>query len=137
MAKPRRTRLGPDGRYPYGGPLKAGDRGAVTAALTLVPGQRHVQLELGTVLSWVAAPPAGARSQAAAMRALVQRHWGTLPYAVAELPIRVVANRETGQIESHFPQSLSVLRGNPEVFLAWAQRLEEAVAQLAAEASDA
>ena len=134
MAKPK---LGPGGFYPAGRPQRVGDRGALTGALARVPDQRQLQLDLGALLTWVAVPPAAALAQAAAMRALVHRHWGELPYDPTILPIRVELQPRTGQIESHFPERLSVLRANPEVFLAWADRLEEAVAQLAGEAADA
>ncbi len=128
---------GPQGRYPSGRPQRSGDRGALVGALQRVRGQRQLALELGTLLTWVAVPPVDALAQAAAIRALVHRHWGELPYNPTTLPIRVEPQLRTGQIESHFPERLSVLRADPEVFLAWADRLEEAVAQLAGEAADA
>ena len=49
---------------------------------------------------------------------------------VEELPIIVTANVDKQVVESHLPVSMEILVANPEVFLAWAQRLDEAVAKL-------
>jgi len=62
-----------------------------------------------------------------AMRGLVRDTFGDLPYNVQGLPIKISINSEPGRIRCDMPGRLSILIANPEVFLAWAQRLEEAV----------
>lgn len=114
---------GPLGMFPYGR-HRVGDRGALAAAFTVSKQLRVVRMEFGTLLLWVSSTPQAALAQAEAMRKIVRDAFGDLKYSFDRFPLRVVANN--GMIETHLPQAASKLIANPEVILAWADKLEEA-----------
>ena len=118
--------IGPDGKFSPHGKLAPFDRGGITVAIKALPARRLIVMEFGTELSWLASTASEAEELSVFFRNLVKEHWGDLTYVVEELPIDVIINVDKAVIESYLPQSVSILVANPEVFLAWAQRLEEA-----------
>ncbi len=60
----------------------------------------------------------------------ITQAFGPLSYNAAELPFRVVANQQKRIVETFFHQNIGVLMANPEVFLAWAEKLEAAAKRL-------
>jgi hypothetical protein len=110
--------------------MREGDRGGLYVAFSVNKKKRMVFMDFGTVVSWIAAPKDEALAVANGMRIFVIRHFGMLPYNKAELPIRVVVNKENGSIESHLPMEMGVLGANPELFLAWAEVTETVAKQL-------
>jgi hypothetical protein len=118
-------KIGPDGEYLYGKPLRPDDRGGLYAAFRIT-NLGLVHMDFGAVVDWVAATPADARAQAAFFRSRVREKFGDLPYNASTLPLKVKINATNNGVETYFPQPVQVLVANPEVFLAWADRLEEA-----------
>ena len=122
--------IGPTGEFRLGAPIQEGDRGGVYAGLARVPGMRALKLDFGTELSWLAVPPQEALVLARAYRSTVEGYYGKLSYDARTLPVRVKANHEKNVVECIFHVSVGVLVANPEVYLAWADRLAEAAKEL-------
>jgi hypothetical protein len=84
------------------------------------------------LVEFLLTPPDLAQAHANAWRKLVRRHFGPLRYVVDELSIRVRGDRASVLVESRLPRPAHGVLANPEVYLAWAQRLDEAAADLIA-----
>ena len=87
-------------------------------------------MNFGTVVSFIASAADDTLAQAEMFRKAIEASFGPLRYDASQLPIQVVPNVGKQIVESYFPQSLQILAANPEVFLAWADKLEEAVTVL-------
>lgn len=118
--------VGPDGKYIYGRPLKPDDRGGLYAAIRLSKELGVVSMDFGTVVDWVAIPPEYALNQAAYFRKAVREEFGELSYDASTLPLKIQYNPVNRTVETRFPTGVEVLIANPEMFLAWADKLEEA-----------
>ena len=129
--------IGPTGEFRLGAPMQPGDQGGLYAALGRVPGMRALRLDFGTELSWLSVSPQEALMLARSYRAIVQRYYGNLSYDASTLPIRVKANHAKNIVECTFHVSVGVLVANPEVYLAWADRLAEAAKELGQPVGDA
>jgi hypothetical protein len=64
------------------------------------------------------------------MRTTVKESFGDVRYSDQGFPLSVSANRELGLVETKFPKAMDALIANPEVFLCWAQKMEEALMQI-------
>lgn len=117
--------IGPQGRYPYGQPLKEGDGGEIRVGFYINEEKHLACLNFGTLLTWLSVPPAEAAKQVKIIKNAVIRVFGERPYDKSTLPIRVIANREKGVIELHFPLVATSFCANPEVWLALCERIEE------------
>lgn len=126
MLKPK---IGPDGRFPFGEPQFEGDRGGLYVGMGRVPGLRYCFMDFGTTLEFVVTLPDRAVTVAASLRDIVEKHWGLMPYNVEELPIKVEAF-EDRMVKMTLPETMELLVANPEVFLALAQRIDEAAMPL-------
>jgi hypothetical protein len=124
--------VGPTGSYPRDRPITDFDRGGCIAQMRVVKKHRQMMFDFGTTVQWVAMSPEETMKMVSLFRATVKTNWGDLSYNVAELPFKITANHEKRLIETDFRILMGVLCANPEVFLAYAQRLEEAVQQLQA-----
>jgi hypothetical protein len=117
--------VGPDGRFLFGTKMYPQDRGGLNASVRAFP-PRHIVMDFGTELDWAACTVTEARGIAKTLRALVTKHWGKLGYRVGELPITVKADIDKHIVQIYFHRRVGVLVANPEVYLALAQRLDEA-----------
>ena len=124
------TKIGPDGTYPGGGKIRPDDQGGLNAAFAVLQEHRLVAMQFGTNVTWLGLPPSNALEFAALFRQRVIAAFGELDYDPSDLPIRVVANRETNIVESHMPEPLNTLVANPEAFLGWADHLEREARKL-------
>jgi len=88
-------------------------------------------MNFGTTVDWIATSIADTHYQIRQFRQRIQGAFGYMSFDASTLPIRVVANVEKQIVESYFPTVVGTLVANPEVFLAWAEKLEEALAVLA------
>src|ERR1700677_920395 len=118
---------GPDGKFYRGKSVREGDKGGLYAAFRVLKARRQVVLDFGMAVTWLAMPPEAAMHQATFFREQMHEAFGKLSYDASTLPFVIKANEETGIIETHFLLPMEVLVANPEVFLAWADCLEEAV----------
>lgn len=123
-------RIGATNQFPYRRKLRSSDRGGLVASIAVMRDARMIRLDFGEQVDYVLTPPEMARAQADAWRKLVARHFGQLRYVVGELSIKVRADQASGMVESRLPCPAHGVLANPEVFLAWAQRLDEAAAEL-------
>ena len=121
-------KIGPTHHYAAGKPLQPFDRGGTFASLQRKG--RMISLNFGAIVDWVALRPNEALLIAREFRNRVEDWFGELAYNVATLPIQVTANHEKNIIESKFPQPMTELQANPEVYLAWADRLAQAAIRL-------
>jgi hypothetical protein len=124
------VKLGPDGEFYRGKPLRKSDRGGLHARFSRLPGERILVMEFATTLEWIGAPPEHAIQQAQAFRAMVHKNFGKMGTDPRTFPMKVVANKDTNIVETFFPEPVGILAANPEVFLVWADKLEEAAKQL-------
>ena len=92
----------------------------------------YIGMNFGKKINQVSATPTRAIENAEAFRKLVKEEFGDLEYDSEDFPLQVTCNRETGRVHTAFPISVDILGGNPELFLAWADKLEEAAAQITA-----
>ena len=120
-------KLGPDGKKITNDSY---DLGGLNAGLTIHKQQRLMLLDFGTILSWATMSVEESVRMADLFRNKIKENWGDLDYNVEELPIKVIPDFEKNMVRIVFPQSIGILAANPEVYLAWAQRLHEAVAKL-------
>jgi hypothetical protein len=120
---------GPTGEFPFG-VLDSKNHSGIYAGIIRVPGRRALRMDFGTELSWLAVPPYEALTLAHSFREIVQKWFGAIHYDVSILPMRVTANRVTNVVECSFSSGMSVLVANPEVYLAWADRLTQAASKL-------
>jgi hypothetical protein len=67
---------------------------------------------------------------ARSLRERVFQWYGALRYDASTLPIKVIANTVQNVVESHFPVAAEKLIANPEMFLAWADRMSEEAQKL-------
>lgn len=123
-------KLGPTGGYPFDSPKRPYDRGGLSTEFAVHKNQGVCVLDFGTVVNWVFERAEEARQHAFMFREKIAAAFGSLPYDAGQLPFRVVANSEKQIIETYFPQPLDTLIANPHVFLAWAEKLDEAVDSL-------
>lgn len=126
-------KIGPTGKYTDG---KAGsrDRGGLNVGFFISKERRLVVLNFGTQLSWLSSTPEEALSQASTIRTKILAAFGELAYEVSELPLKVVA--DSRRVSTTLPQSVSTLAANPEMFLAWAERIEAVAHEILLEAVD-
>ena len=124
-------KIGPTGVHDRE-PLNSMDRGSLNAAFhpVIVDGKPCIAMEFGTALDWLAAGPVDTMIMVVGFRQRVKEWFGLMPYDVSTLPIRVIANIEKNVVESHLPVWTDTLVANPEVFLAWADRMEEETRKL-------
>ena len=126
-----RIKLGATHQYSGGKPLRPGDRGGLYAKFGVVTSHPPlVAMDFGTTVNWVSMPPEDAIAKAEIFRKTIIEAFGNLAYNASTLPLSIMANRDTRQVETTFPDSVGVLVANPEVFLAWAEKLEEAAKTL-------
>ncbi len=117
--------VGPDGTFIHGSPLNPDDRGSLNAGIRVLKDSRQLAMNFGTSLNWLTLPPQTAHLHAILFRLLVEEDFGILPYDASTLPLKVVANKENKMVEIFMPVAMEILVANPEVFLAWADRLDE------------
>ena len=122
--------LGPDKEFVFGRPVSAGDRGGCNAAFIILKDLRIVALNFGTVLTWLYDTPEVALELAAMLRARITEVFGTLPCDASTLPLKVIANKANRIVETTMPEPVGVLAANPEMFLAWADKLEQAAREI-------
>lgn len=122
--------VGPTGEFPLEGPINEIDKGGCYAGFRIIPEMRRVMLDFGTTVDWIAGGPEDTMLQVTMFREAIKEAFGDLSYEVTGLPFRIAANKEHNVVETDFGIKIGVLVANPELFLAWAQRLEEAVAIL-------
>jgi hypothetical protein len=120
-----KLKLGPTGKFYRGGPAMPGDRGGLYASFHIDKPSRQAAINFGTVLGYVWLPPEQSIAMAKYMRFEITAAFGQIPYDASTLPITVKSHKEKRLVESRFPVEVSVLVANPEVFLAWADRLEQ------------
>jgi hypothetical protein len=121
---------GPTGNFPLGEAVIKGDKGGCFATFKRVPDAVLFSMDFGTALSFVALRPNDAVAMANLFRRRVGEEFGNLEYDVSTLPIVVKPNKRKTIVECRFPQTLEVLFANPEVFLAWADRLSQCALKL-------
>ena len=121
---------GPDGTFPFGIPVNAIDKGGCYAHFRVVKKLRVAMMDFGTMVTWMVVPPDEAKQHAKMFREKLAEAFGNLSYNAAELPLRIVANKQKMLIETYMPQPLSILAANPELFLAWAEKLDAAADEL-------
>jgi hypothetical protein len=96
------------------------------AKVTVYKKERLILMEFGGELDWLAGPPAKMVANAQKLRALVIRNFGPLSYDKTQLPMQVVANKQTKEIEVHLPTFASSIAANPEMWLAFTEAIEDA-----------
>lgn len=128
---------GPTGIFPAGGPLVPRDRGELACKVTVVPNRRALTMDFGTRVDFVVMHAGEAHALAATLRAMVEKHFGTLTFEAAPLAeyvaVRALHSRKLIQIAfsaASMVGAQGVLAANPELFLALAQRVDEEVAAL-------
>jgi hypothetical protein len=126
--------IGPDRIYRFGKPLCDGDEGGLYANYRVSKEGRFLAIDFGTTVTWVTLPAPEALEMAAKFRHDIFTNFGTLGYDSSQLPLVIKARKETGMVETIFPQPVGILAANPEVFLAWADKLDEAVKELGEQA---
>jgi hypothetical protein len=124
------SKIGPDGNFARGYPINLEDRGGAYASFSVLKERRLVVMNFGTVLNWVAVPPEIAKQQAEMIRTRIMEAFGKLSYDASTLPLKITANHEKIVVETHLPQTLEILAANPEMFLAWAEKLDAAADKL-------
>lgn len=125
--------IGPTGEFKAGKPINEHDKGGLFASMKpirLAGSRQAIEMNFGTVIDWVAIPPEHAVILAQRFRERVEDWYGSLAYDASTLPIKVSGNSEKHVVECKFPASMEVLIANPEVFLAWADRLVETALEL-------
>jgi hypothetical protein len=120
---------GPLGTFPQG-KLNDDDAGGLNVGFKILRETRQVLLDFGTPVAWMAAGADDTMAQVRDIRELVHGVWGELPYDAATLPIKIEVDLEKRVIFSRMPITMEVLVANPEVLLAWAEKLEQAVETL-------
>lgn len=121
------AKIGPDGTFPLGEPINESDKGGLYAAFrtTVLNGRRFGVMDFGTVVTWVGLPIAEARQFADMIRHRTIEAFGTMPYDKSTLPIKISANREKGVIEMTMPSPVQVMAANPEMWIAWAEVIDD------------
>jgi len=114
---------------------KRGDTQLLAAGMRLVGKDgKYIAMDFGMSIQRVSVSPDRAVANAAHFRRVVKKHFGDLSYDPTDFPMKVVAEPEFGLITTEFPSRLSILMANPEVFLVWADKLEEVAKQMTASA---
>jgi hypothetical protein len=108
------------------------DRGGIYAAIQPVVhgGKPCVRMDFGTELDWLASGPVETMILVNSLRDRINEWFGAMSYDVSTLPIKVKANFTKNVVESSLPMLAESLIANPEVFLAWADRMEEETRKL-------
>ena len=122
--------IGPDGKYPYGAPLKDGDHGGLNVKFSVQKEMRLLSMEFGTSLSWIAQKPNECMGVVKAFRDTSMKAFGYMTTDASTFPFVVTANKTNGTVETQFPSLVSTLVANPELFLVWADKMEEAAIEL-------
>jgi hypothetical protein len=125
------TKIGPTGEFDRE-PINDMDRGSINVSIRRIvyAGKPCVEMEFGTGLDWLAAGPNDTMIMVHEFRTRITEWFGKMPYDASTLPITVTANIAKNVVESRLPVSAGILIANPEVFLAWADRLEEETRKL-------
>lgn len=124
------SKIGPTNRYPDGSPLNTTDQGGIAVGVTVLREQRRIVMRFGATLQWLALTTESASQSAAAFRRLVLANFGEVPYAVDTLPLKITVDQSREIIKTTLPAAASELVANPEVFLAWAELLDDAVTKV-------
>ena len=115
---------GPTWSYLSGKRLDEGDQGGLFAQFARFPNERVMVMIFGTSVRYLLAQPNQARIVARTMREEVERHFGPVESANTIAPVTVIAERNVVRVL--FPESRHYIAGQPEVFMALADHLEDA-----------
>lgn len=87
---------------------------------------RVLAISFGKIVDKLAIEPQFAAHNIRAIREIVKRNFGDVKYDPSTFPIQVTPDKKSNTIEVVFPIPVSILVANPEIFLVWADKLEEA-----------
>lgn len=122
-------KIGPTGIHDIP-PTRQGDQGGINVGLRLDIPNRMVSLNFGTTVTWFCSPYAQLQATLANIRQRIINEFGDLPFDASTLPLKVQTNPQAGTIEIHLPTPAAVLAANPEVWLALAEKVDEAASRL-------
>lgn len=117
---------GPTGSYASGKPLDDADQGGLFVSLSRVPNERALIMSFGVAVHYLMTQSNQARMIARGIREDVMQCFGTVESADTIEPVKVIAYRDQKLIRVVFLQPYTYLIGEPEVFQAFADHLDEA-----------
>lgn len=89
-----------------------------------------ISMDFGTTVSRIALTPEMTMGHVTKFRTMVKMAFGDLRYDVEGLPFEIVASTDNVYVITDFGFQVGVLVANPEVYLAWADKLEAIALQL-------
>jgi hypothetical protein len=122
--------IGPSGKHEIP-PINASDKGGIYVGFKVLGTPKRLMAQnFGTTVSWFAIHVTQAQAAATAMRKLIVDAYGMMPYNKATLPLKVILNKEKGVIEVHLPLATDMLVANAEMWLAFAEVIEDRLIEL-------
>jgi len=118
-------KIGPTGQYPLGRPYGQDDRGSLYAAFGIEKRSRLAMMHFGTVIQYVNVETIHALSYTQMIRKRIIDNWGYLPYDKSSLPVKVEITGDKRFVKLTVPVLCSSLAGNPEMWLALAEVIED------------
>jgi hypothetical protein len=91
---------------------------------------RIISVDFGIPLCRVTTEPVKAVTLAHLFRITVNQSWGDLVYSDNDFPLTIETDEEKHVVYSTLPRATTMLAGNPELFLVWADKLECAANKL-------
>lgn len=120
-----KPKIGPTGQYPLGRPYDQNDRGSVYASFGIEKRSRLAVMHFGTVLQFFNVDTIHAPAYAQMIRKRIVDSWGYIPYDKSTLPVKVEVTGDKRFVKLTVPVLCSSLAGNPEMWLALAEVIED------------